>query len=67
MLVLSRKTDEQIFVGDDITITIVEIRGNRVKLAIKAPSNVIILRGELRKSDEVKSGEPRPAFSTRAG
>jgi carbon storage regulator len=53
MLVLSRKTDEQIFVGDDITITVIEIRGNRVKLAIKAPPNLIILRGELRESDEI--------------
>lgn len=47
MLVLSRKTDEQILVGDNITITVRRISGNRVVLGIKAPDDVRILRQEL--------------------
>ena len=49
MPVLSRKTDERIRIGDDITIVVSQIKGNRVTLAIEAPDGVRILRGELEK------------------
>ena len=38
MLVLSRKPGEQLRIGDNITITVVEVRGNRVKIGIEAPA-----------------------------
>ena len=47
MLVLTRKSDESINIGDNITITIFEIKGNSVRLGIKAPSNLKIYRNEL--------------------
>ncbi len=47
MLVLTRKSDESIKLGDDITITVVEIKGNSVRLGIKAPVNLRIYRKEL--------------------
>ena len=47
MLVLSRKPGEQIRVGDNITITVVEVRGNRVKIGIEAPRSVGVVRSEL--------------------
>jgi carbon storage regulator len=47
MLVLTRKSEESINIGDDITITIVEIKGNSVRLGIKAPANLKIYRKEL--------------------
>jgi carbon storage regulator len=47
MLVLSRKPGEQIYIGNHITITVVEIKGNRVRLGIDAPSDVSVLRAEL--------------------
>lgn len=47
MLVLSRKRGEQIVLGDDITVTVVEISGNRIKIGIEAPPYVRIVRGEL--------------------
>jgi len=49
MLVLSRKKGESIWLGDDIEITISEIKGDQVRIAINAPKNVTILRGELLK------------------
>jgi carbon storage regulator len=47
MLVLTRKSGESINLGDDITITIVEIKGNSVRLGIKAPADLKIYRKEL--------------------
>jgi carbon storage regulator len=47
MLVLSRKLGEKVQIGDDITLTVVSISGNRVQLGIDAPEAVRILRGEL--------------------
>jgi len=47
MLVLSRKKGESIWLGDEIEITISEIKGDQVRIAINAPKNITILRGEL--------------------
>ena len=47
MLVLSRKRNEQIVIGDDITITIVEIRGDKIRLGIEAPREVPVHRLEV--------------------
>lgn len=47
MLVLSRKRDEEIVIGGDIRITVVEVSGNRVKLGISAPTEVPVHRAEL--------------------
>ena len=52
MLILTRKTDEAIVISDDITITVLEISGERVKLGIVAPKEITILRMELR--DQVR-------------
>jgi carbon storage regulator len=47
MLVLSRKKDESIMVGDSITITVISIRDDVIRLGISAPPEVLILRHEL--------------------
>jgi len=47
MLVLSRKVDEQIIIGDNIRVTVVSIRGNQVRLGFEAPTSVPIFREEL--------------------
>jgi carbon storage regulator len=47
MLVLTRKLGEKILIGDDITITVVDIAKSRVKLGIEAPAGHQILRSEL--------------------
>ena len=48
MLILTRKENESIRIGDDIVITISRIQGNRVRFAIGAPPKIRIVRGELR-------------------
>jgi len=47
MLVLTRRKDESIVIGDDIVVTIVEIRGDKVRLGIKAPKEVPVHRREI--------------------
>ena len=47
MLVLSRKESERIRVGDSIVVTIVRVSGDKVRIGIEAPRDVIVLRDEL--------------------
>ncbi len=47
MLALTRKPFETIHIGDDIRVTVVEVRGNAVRLAIDAPKEIPIIRAEL--------------------
>ncbi len=47
MLVLTRKLDEQIHIGKDVTITIVRVRGGAVRIGIEAPREVQVRRAEL--------------------
>lgn len=47
MLILSRKTDQQIKIGEDITITIIDIKGDQVKIGVEAPKMVKVFRQEV--------------------
>ncbi|MFO0883206.1 MAG: carbon storage regulator [Pirellulales bacterium] len=47
MLVLSRKETERIRLGDSIVVTVVRVSGDRVRLGIEAPPDVLVLRDEL--------------------
>ena len=47
MLILSRKVDQKIRIGNDITLTIIEIHGDQVKIGVEAPKNVKVFRQEV--------------------
>ncbi|MBC7819205.1 MAG: carbon storage regulator CsrA [Planctomycetaceae bacterium] len=47
MLVLARRVGEEIVIGDDIRVTVLEVRGNQVRLGIVAPKSVRVLRQEI--------------------
>ena len=47
MLVLSRYKDQSIYIGDDIVVTVVDVRGDRIRLGIDAPSDVPVHREEI--------------------
>jgi carbon storage regulator len=47
MLILSRKVDERVIIGDDIKISIIEIRGDQVRIGIDAPKKVKVFREEV--------------------
>jgi carbon storage regulator len=64
MLVLSRQKDESIIIGDDVEITIVDIRGDKVRLGITAPKSITVHRREVyeaiqREKEQKKSEESK--------
>ena len=64
MLVLSRKKNESIVINNDITVTVVEIRGDKVRLGIVAPKEVPVHRQEVYRDIHGKDSANPPAPST---
>jgi len=68
MLVLSRRTNEAIVINENIQITVVDIRGDKVRLGIEAPREMSVHRREvfdvIRGGSPVPPDEPPPALST---
>ncbi len=68
MLVLSRHLDESIMIGDDVVITIVDIRGDKVRLGIQAPTEIPVhrqevydaIQREMRQAAAEKAAAPKP-------
>ena len=58
MLVLSRKKNESIVINDDITIVVVEIRGDKVRLGVEAPKEVPVHRNEVYEAIRRNQQEP---------
>ncbi len=58
MLVLSRKRNESIVINDDITVTVVEIRGDKVRLGIEAPKETPVHRQEV--YDAIRRDQQKP-------
>ena len=57
MLVLTRKQRQQITIGDNITITVLKVKGQAVRIGIEAPDGVRILRAELNATEEIADCE----------
>lgn len=63
MLVLSRKVNEEIVIGNNIRVTVVRVAGNRIRLGITAPDDVTIRRAEIAfDADQVPFGSDRDEF-----
>ena len=67
MLVLSRKRDERIVIGDNIVITVVEVRGDKVRLGIEAPSEVPVHRQEVLEAMKRSTEATQPKSPPLAG
>ena len=73
MLVLSRHRDESIIIGDDVIVTIVDIRGDKVRLGIQAPQDIPVHRREVyeaiqrenRKATQLQPGDTQPLSKPR--
>lgn len=66
MLVLSRQRDESIMIGDDVEITIVDVRGDKVRLGINAPKSIPVHRREVydaiqREKKQAKEAKEQPS------
>ena len=66
MLVLSRKKNESIIINDNITVTVIEIRGDKVRLGIEAPKDVTVHRREVYEAiqNQTKAREHGPTAVT---
>ena len=61
MLVLSRQKDESIVIGDDIEVTIVDVRGDKVRLGITAPKSIPVHRREVYEAIQREKAGKKPA------
>ncbi|MDR1898700.1 MAG: carbon storage regulator CsrA [Treponema sp.] len=62
MLILSRKVNEKIMIGEDISVSIIEVRGDQVRLGVDAPKNVKVFRQEV--FDAIRAENKAAAEST---
>ena len=70
MLVLSRKRNEQIVIGDNVVLTVVDIRGDKVRLGIDAPRDVPVHREEVYKAiqaEKQNASDPGATDASPAG
>jgi len=68
MLILTRRISETLMVGDDVTVTVLGVKGNQVRLGINAPRNVAVHREEiyarLKQGESVRSSREAAGHST---
>lgn len=64
MLILSRRVNEKIIIGEDVVVSIIEVRGDQVKIGIEAPKSVKVFREEVFNAIQ---GENRRAAAAAAG
>ena len=70
MLVLSRQRDESIIIGDNIVVTVVDVRGDKVRLGIEAPREVSVHRREVYEAiqrENQQAAQIRPDEARRIG
>lgn len=65
MLILSRKKDQKVMIGDEVEVWVVDIRGDSVKLGIKAPREVKVFRSEV--ADEIGAANQAAVASSLNG
>jgi carbon storage regulator len=61
MLILTRRPNQTLAIGADITITVVEIRGGQVRIGVSAPTDVTVLRGEILEKARAAHRTPGPS------
>ena len=62
MLVLTRKTNQSVMIGDDVEVTVLAVMGDKVRLGIQAPREIPVFRDEVYL--EIQQGKPEPDLET---
>ena len=65
MLILTRRVGESLMIGDDVTITVLGVKGNQVRIGVKAPKEVAVHREEILNRIEKAIGEREPLSEPR--
>ena len=60
MLILTRRVGESLMVGDDITVTVLGVKGNQVRIGVNAPRDVAVHREEIYERSTEEHKQPRP-------
>ena len=61
MLILTRRINETLMIGDDVTVTVLGVKGNQVRIGIDAPKNVEVHRKEIYNRIQAKKDFPKAA------
>jgi carbon storage regulator len=61
MLILTRRTGEKLMIGDDVTVTVLGVKGNQVRIGVSAPKNVEVHREEIYNRIQAKKDLPKAA------
>ncbi len=63
MLILTRKENESLFIGDDIEVTVLAIKGNQIRIGIKAPKDIDVHREEVYRRIESQNSSSKSTIS----